>query len=318
MTDIIPSISGSSSIALIIHISPDGDAVGSSIALMLALESMGKFVDIYCQDEVPKLFDFLEGSQRILKPDKKIKNYDMAISLDCSDRDRMGTCASIMDTASGSGNIDHHISNTMYADINIVDDKASATGELIVELIHLLINSMDKEMARALYTAIASDTGGFSFSNSTPKSHRAVAHLIESGVDVDEVSTILFKNHSLEWVRLLGEAINSLKIYHKGKVAVMHITREMLNTSGACEEHSSGIIQYAKDIIGVELGMVLREIDDCTTKVGFRSQSSVDVSKLALEFGGGGHKRASGCTINLPIDNAEQKLMKVVELYFKE
>lgn len=318
MISVIPLISNSSSIALLIHISPDGDAVGSSIALMHALEGMGKRVDIYCQDQAPRVFNFLDGIHRIRKPGDIQKKYDLAISLDCSDRERMGTCSAIMDKADNSANIDHHLSNTMYADINIVDDKASATGEMVVELISLLINTIDKKIAQALYTAIVSDTGGFSFSNTTAKTHRAVALLIEAGVDVNDISTRLFKNHSIEWIRLLGETINSLEIHHNGKVAVMNITRQMLSNTGADEEQTSGIIQYAKDIYGVELAIVLREIDNSTTKASLRSQSLIDVSQLALKFGGGGHKRASGCTINMPIAKAEQSLMNVVGLYFEE
>ena len=205
----------------------------------------------------------------------------MVIALDCSDPERMGSCSVIMDKAIISANIDHHISNTLYSDINVVDGDASATGEIVYELINLLEIIPDKDIAEALYTAIVSDTGRFSYSNTTPKTHRVVATLIEWGADIDKLSNLLFKNHSLEWIKLLGQAINSLRIYHDGKVAIMHITKEMMAKAGATEEHSNGIIQYAKDISGVELAAVLREVDDSTIKVSLRSQSIVDVSVLA-------------------------------------
>ncbi len=317
MTDIIQPILESSSIALIIHVNPDGDAIGSSIGLMHALDAIGKSVDIYCQDNPPKVFSFLDGFTRIKSPQGLVKSYDLAIALDCSDRERMGNCSPIMDDARYSANIDHHISNTYYADINIVDGEASATGELIFDLVRLLVNSENKNIAEALYTAIASDTGGFSFSNTSPKTHRIIADLLEWGIRVDELSNLLFKNYSFEWVALLGEAINTLQFYHQGKVAVMHITQKMLDKVGATSEDSNGIIQYAKDIKGVELAILLREIDSSTIKVGFRSQSTLDVSTLAQEFGGGGHKRASGCTIKLPLCQAQDSLMKVVDQYFE-
>lgn len=318
MIDIVQPISKCSSVALITHINPHGDAIGSSIALMHALEGMGKLVDVYCQDDVPSVFEFLIGSDRIKKPGNSTKMYDLVIALDCSDVERMGDCGQIMDRADRSANIDHHISNTFYADINIVDENASATGEIVFGLINFLVKSMDKNIAEALYTSIVSDTGGFSFSNTTSKTHRIIADLIEWGANVDRISNLLFKNHSLEWVRLLGQAINSLNIYHNGQVAIMHITQEMLKNVGATEEQSDGIIQYAKDISGVELAIVLREENTSTTKVSFRSQSVIDVSALAQEFGGGGHKRASGCTINLPLIQAQESLMKAIDPYFEE
>ncbi len=318
MNDILQSIAQSSSIALITHINPDGDAIGSTIALMHALDKMEKSVDVYCQDNIPSMFDFLDGVNRITKPDQSTKNYDLVIALDCSDPDRMGTCAPIMDRAITSANIDHHVSNTFYANINVVDEEASATGEIIYKLVTQLEIEPNKSIAEALYTAIVSDTGRFSFSNTTSKTHRIVAHLIEWGADVVKLSNLLFNNHSLEWVRLLGQAINSLAIYYDGKVAIMHITQAMMDRVGATEEHSNGIIQYAKDITGVELAALLREVNDSTIKVSLRSQSIIDVSLLAQEFGGGGHKRAAGCTINLPLIPAQDSLMKAINSYFKE
>lgn len=318
MNDIVQLIAESSSIALITHINPDGDAIGSTIALMHALDKMGKLVAVYCQDTVPSMLNFLAGVKRIKQPDQETKSYDLAIALDCSDPERMGTCAPIMDKAKSSANIDHHVSNTFYAKVNVVDEDAAATGEIVYHLISLLGIKPNKIIAEALYTAIVSDTGRFSFSNTRPKTHRIVANLIEWGVDVVKLSNLLFNNHSLEWVRLLGQAINSLEIYHDGKVAIMHITKEMMDRTGTTEEHSTGIIQYAKDITGVELAALLREVDASTVKVSLRSQSIIDVSLLAQEFGGGGHKRAAGCTINLPLIQAQERLMKVIDSYFKE
>lgn len=318
MFDIVGLIADSCTVAIVTHVNPDGDAIGSSIALMHALDGIGKEVDVFCQDDVPKTFEFLEGIDRIQKPEVSNKRYDLLIALDCSDAERMGTCSSIMDRATRSINIDHHVSNTHYAHINIVDGQAAATGEIVYELVTLLNSSKSHSIADALYTSIVSDTGGFSFSNTTPKTHIVAAGLIKLGVEVDKISNLLFKNHSLEWVKLLGQAINSLEIHFNGKVAIMHITQEMMKNAGATEEQSNGIIQYAKDISGVELGIVFREEDPYTTKVSLRSQSLIDVSDVALKFGGGGHKRAAGCTIKQPLIQAKESLMKEIELYFKE
>jgi len=318
MTDIVEAINESNSIALITHINPDGDAVGSLIALMHALDKMGKSVYGYCQDDIPRSLSFLEGVKRITKPINPIEGYDLAIALDCSDRERMGDCVSIMDKAMRSANIDHHISNTYYADINIVHGNASATGEIVYELVQFLEDTGDKNMAEALYTAIVTDTGGFSFSNTSARTHRVIASLIEWGAEVSKLSNRLFKNHSLEWTRLLGEAINTLKTYHGGRVSTLYVTREMLQRVGATEEHINGMIQYGKDIAGVDLAVFFKEVDPSTTKVSFRSDSLVDVSALAQRFGGGGHKRASGCTINQPLCKAKKDTMEAIDYYFKE
>ena len=198
MADIIGAINASSIIAIVTHINPDGDAIGSSLALMHAIKNKGKEVQVYCQDDIPQTFDFLAGVKNIRKPEL-IQNtkYDLVIALDCSDMDRMGSCNTIFNRSERSANIDHHISNTRYAQINIVDGKAAATGEIIFELIKKLINFKDKNIARALYTSIVSDTGRFAFSNTTSRTHRVVAELLDWGADQVEISNQLFKNYSL-------------------------------------------------------------------------------------------------------------------------
>ena len=309
-------INDSDSIALIAHIKPDGDALGSCMALKHALEIIGKKVDVYCQDPVPHIFSFLEGIQAIKIPTEPIKQYDVVIAIDCSDKERLGdVCGMLFDKAAKTINIDHHVSNTEYADINIVDSEASATGELIYELIISLGVKPEKTIAEALYTAITTDTGSFCYSNTTSRTHYIAAKLLECGIEVDRLSTILFKQHTVAWTRLLGKALGTLELHLEGKVALIQITREMIEDVGAGEGDTSGIINYAKDIEGVEVAIMLKEEED-SVKVGLRSQFLIDVSQIAGQFGGGGHVRAAGCKIEASLEEARDIILKAVKEEF--
>lgn len=318
MNEAVSIINNSTSIALIAHIMPDGDTLGSCIALKLALEIMGKDVDIYCEDPVPHTFRFLEGIQKIKLPTKPIKQYELVIAVDCSDKGRLGyTCSLLFNNAAKTINIDHHVSNTEYADINVVDPKASATGELIYELIIKLGVELKKTIADALYTAISSDTGSFCFSNTSSRTHNIAAKLLECGVEVDKLSTILFKQHSIAWTRLLAKALETLELHLEGKVALIYISKEMISSVGADEGDTSGIINYAKDIEGVEVAIMLKEEKD-SIKVGLRSQYLIDVSRIAQQFGGGGHIRAAGCRIEASLEEARNIILEAVKEAFSE
>jgi len=318
LKDAILAINNSTNIALIAHIMPDGDTLGSCVALKRVLEIIGKKVDSYCQDPIPDVYNFLEGTREFKIPDEHVIQYDLVISVDCSDKDRLGyLCSVLFDKAVKTMNIDHHISNTMYADINIVDSNASATGELIYELILESGAEPRGEIAAALYTAISTDTGSFCYSNTTSRTHYIIAKLLEYGVEVDRLSTILFKQHSLAWTRLLGKALNTLEMHLNGKVSVIQISKEMIDEVAAREEDTSGIINYAKDIEGVEVAILLKEGKDAV-KVGLRSQSMIDVSEIARQFGGGGHVRAAGCSIEASLEKARELILESVKNKFGE
>jgi len=318
MNEAVLMINNSSDIALIAHVMPDGDTLGSCVALKQALEIIGKKVDIYCEDPVPHTYSFLERIQKIKMPPEPIKQYELVIAVDCSDKERLGyTCNLLFDKAAKTINIDHHVSNTEYADINIVDSKAAATGELIYELIIELGVKPEKTIAEALYTAISTDTGSFCYSNTTSRTHYIIAKLLEYGVEVDKLSTILFKQHSIAWTRLLGKALETLELYLDGKVALIYISKEMIDKVGANEGDTSGIINYAKDIEGVELAIMLKEEKD-SVKVGLRSQYLIDVSQIARQFGGGGHIRAAGCKIETSLEEARNIILKAVKEAFSK
>lgn len=318
MCDIVQRIKDASKIALIAHIMPDGDTLGSCLGLSYILKKINKEVHVFCESDYPSTFSFLKGSDTFKKPEDRESKYDLVIALDCSDRGRMGGCSVIMDEADVSINIDHHISNTYYADINEVDPNASATAEIVFDLIFKLTDSIDIDTAEALYTAITTDTGSFSFSNTTAKTHYTVAQLMGYGINVDKISTLLFRSRSLTETRLLALALNNLEMYYNNKMAVITISMDDMDKVLAKENDIDGIINFAKEIIGVELGVLIREIEKGKVKVGFRSKDKIDVNSFAIQFGGGGHKRAAGCVINENLNDSKRKIIDSAAVFFKE
>jgi len=291
--------------ALLIHTSPDGDAIGSSLALAHTLASFGKRVDLLCQDTMPDAYEFLGGIKlfkRSLQPEDW---YDVAVMVDCSDLERLGSLAGITKCAGKTLNIDHHITNAYFADVNFVDIKAAATAEIIYEIITELAGTPNLSVSEALYTGILTDTGNFSFSNVTPRTHHITAELITQGVNPEKISMLVYKNHSLNKIKLWGRAIDSLETDYAGKFAMISITSDMIENNGAKEFDVEGVVNFALDIKGVELAVLIREMGSGGVKVSFRSKNFLDVSRLAAQFGGGGHKKAAGCIMKEGLEQSK-------------
>lgn len=299
----------SNQIALFAHIQPDGDTIGSCLALSELLRAFGKSVDLYCQDEVPVSLHFLQGIEQFQSEYNENMPYDLTIAVDCSDEGRMGIFSNLYQSGRHTMNIDHHISNTMYAETNLVDSTAAATGEIIYSIVKSFDIKPNKLIAEVLYTAISTDTGGFRFQNTTAESYRIGADLIDCGIDVGRITTLLYSTNRIEKIRLLGKALDSLTLYNDNQIAVITITQEDLITTGAKESEIENMINYAKDIVGVELGILFREQADSSTKVSFRSKGKVDVSRLAEEFNGGGHKAAAGANLQLNMSQAKDAVI---------
>ncbi len=315
---LLDCIRKSQQIAIFTHVMPDGDALGASLALGQTLQQIGKTVDYYCENDVPPLYAFLSGIHAFKKPLDVEKSHDLSIAVDCSDGSRLGRGLTIFKQSPETINIDHHISNTRYAMINWVVPEASAAGELIYALILALGQTPDKAAAEALYTAISTDTGSFNYSSTTPHTHRIAADLIALGIDVDTISTRLFRTLTLEKIRLLSISLGTLEIMSNGQVAMMTVTRKMLTDCGATDSDTENLVNYAKDIYGVELGILLKETEDGYTKMSFRSKEKINAAALAGEFGGGGHKKAAGANIDQGLKTAREALIKSLQLHFKE
>lgn len=300
------------SICILPHISVDGDGLGSSLALGLALQKLSKPVCVILEERVPDIYNFLPGSS-LLGNTGKNENYDVVIALDTGDMGRLGKRAEIFNNAKVNINVDHHQTNSEFGFYNYVNSSAAAAGEIVYELIKMMEIDISPEIAKCLYVAIATDTGGFRYSNTSGETHRIAGELLEYGIDVAEISKRIFDTTSLEKVMLMEKAINTLEIYENGKVAFITITDEMIRSVGAVEEDCDGFVNIARNISGVEVAAMLRRKGSGEIKVNLRSNSYVDVSALAELHNGGGHKRAAGCILNEDVETVKKILLEDIK-----
>lgn len=299
---------------MITHINPDGDAIGSMLALGLAIKSIGTDVVVLKNDEIPEKYRFLPGQKLLRACEQVAEAPELVIVLDCGDEDRLGEGKALISTAQCVINIDHHISNTMFGSMNLVDANAAATAEIVYQLIKLLGVKIDLDIAACIFTAIVTDTGCFRYDSTTWVTHAIAGELISLGLKTGPICDLVFSQRSFPRTMLIGKAINSLKLYHKGRTAVMTITEDMLKETGSCPGDIEGLIDFARDIKGVEIAVLIKESKENQVKVAFRSKERFDVSAIAARFGGGGHKRASGCIMEGPIDRALEILLDVISI----
>ncbi len=294
---IIDKVNDAENIAILPHVSVDGDALGSSLALALALEKAGKNSKIYIEEEIPAIYEFLPVKEyvEVYKPDEQ--KYDLVIALDTGDLERLGKRVDIFNSTPFTINIDHHTTNTEFALLNHVKPTAAAVGEMMYDLIKLMGICLDENIATCLYVAIATDTGGFRYSNTTPLTHQITADLINNGANVSMISQLVFETVPLKKVKLMGLAIDTIEIFEGGKVAFITITNDMIKEAGADDEDSDGLVNIARNVNGVEVAVLIKQKSDNEFKINFRSQSYVDVSAIANKYSGGGHKKAAGCTV---------------------
>ncbi len=297
---------------LIAHISPDGDTLGSALALYGVLRELHKDVQVVCGNRVPPNYAFLPGAQEVLMPGAA-RQLPYAIGIDCADALRMGTSAVLFDAARYTINIDHHVTNSAYAKLNVVDGGASATGELIYKLAVLLLPRLTEPVSTCLYTAILTDTGSFAYSNTTPETMRIAADILESGIDTYEINRLVYRTLPYHKVKLLGRAINNMELLCGGKLGITAITAEEMRELDAEEEDSEGIIDYVRDVDSVELAVMLREVDQNVFKASLRSKRYVDVSKISRVMGGGGHAFAAGYTVNGTLQEVYASAVKLAE-----
>lgn len=298
-------------VALFSHVSPDGDCIGSMLAIGLALEKMGKVVQYYNPDSLPHNLTFLPGALRITSHSPSLPN--LLLFIDCADFGRSGLPIDQITPVQTVLNLDHHISNEYFGHINLVDPNAAASGEIAYFLINELGDLIDKDIATNLYTAIVTDTGSYQFSNTTAQTHRITASLIEKGIDLADIHHHLYDQKPLAQLNLLQRALSNLEIGAEGRLAFMTLTLQDFEASGAEDALSEGLVNHARTIQGVEVAVLLREVEQTKVKAGLRSNQWLNVNEIAGLFGGGGHKRAAGCTLNLPLIEAKYQLWTSIE-----
>ena len=293
------------------HINPEGDSVGSQIAVASLLNRLGKEAVILNESSVPHVLQFMKGTESILKEIPKDFDFQTAIILDCPDLTRLGKIAEYVTEDKVIINIDHHISNENFGDYNWVEPNASSAAEIVFELFKAFKMKIEYDEAIAIYAAIMTDTGSFKYTNTSSKTHKIIAELIDVGVKPYEVYTKIYESGSLQDTSLLGEALQTLKVTDDGKISWLWVTKEMLKKTKASLEGTEGIINFARSIDGVEIAVLFRETGtENRVKVSFRSKGKIDVNKLASFFGGGGHVTASGCTVFGKIEEVEKKVLE--------
>lgn len=285
------------------HQSPDGDTLGSCLALRSALIGMGKDVSVVCPDRVPPYLMFLEGAETVTGTDGIEPPKEAVIYVDCADHKRTGALQHTLETAPFEFCIDHHGTNPRESKDGNWVEEVSATGELILRLLNEMHVPVTHGIAVALYTAIVTDTGNFSYSNTTAESFHAAAELLGYGIDLSELNRILFREMPLPKAKLIAYTLGHMELSEDGRLNLCAIPETALSACGATKEDCEGLIDCLRDIRSVEAACILRESEG-VVRVSMRSKRCCDVAAVAKCFGGGGHVRAAGCTLELPLDEA--------------
>lgn len=314
MNDIINLIKKNNNIGIAFHESPDGDAIGSALALLMALRSEGKNVYLMSKDVVPKSFTFLECSSEINGEIHAVKEEtQLVIALDCGNTERLS-----FDYKEERDyvliNIDHHLSNDLYGDFNYVDTNCAAVSELVYQLIKCMGITITKSMAECIYTSLLTDTGSFRHSNTTSITHAIAGDMINYGINFSKIHRTIFENKTINQIKLQGKVIDNMYLTCNNKVCVMKLTQNMLEECKVEEGDTSYIVSLGTQIKGVETTILLKEKKDTDLiKVSLRSKEKVDVRAIAESFGGGGHIRAAGFASNDTISCIEFKLIEMIQ-----
>ena len=300
-------------IAVVSHVNPDGDTLGSATAMYLALTAMGQNVSLFCDGKVPDQMSFLPGADQFRIPEGKEGPFDLMLSVDVSDERRLGACAALKSRAAMTAQIDHHPTNPLFMQVNSVDGEAPATCMMIREQLSELGVSLTKDIAICLYTGISTDTGNYAFSCTDAESFRMTGELMEYDLPLAELNRILFRVRSRPQIKLLGKALESLTFRGDGKIAVMKLTKADFDECGALAEHADTIVNYGMDTIGTEMAMLAREAGDGSIKFSLRAKEPNRIDDVARQFGGGGHPQASGITMTGGLDETTEQVLKAME-----
>lgn len=308
---IICQINKANTILIVTHVSPDGDAIGSSFALKFMLESMGKTAFVYLKKPKDKIYHFIQSDNITSTADI---SYDIVIALDCGDYGRISCDRKIQPDI----NIDHHHTNDMFAKLNYVDASASATGEIIFFLIREMGISLTPQIASCLYCAIATDTGRFMYGNTTKNVFAIMQILYETGIDLAMLNKQLFDTFTLANLTAKAQCMKSLRLYCENRVCVALMSLSDIQKYSLTDMDLDGLASIPRSVEGVIFGVFIRERENGILKVGLRSTGEYDVSKIAGTFGGGGHKNASGLTYHGSVENMLKELLPKLEVELDE
>lgn len=299
------------SFVLACHQSPDGDALGSALALARVLKRMGKDVVVLAEDGVPENYRFIPESDTILAGTDR-RDFDMGVLVDSEGLKRVGSAAEAISSAKSTACIDHHVPNGEFGDVRIVDRTACATAEVVIETFEANDIEIDADCATQLLTGIIADTGAFRFRNTTPRTFRSAAKLTELGAEPSIIAREVYDSRPLRAMKLLGRAMMSLQTDQAGDVVWARIARADFEELGATDADTESIVNHVGAVRGPKVAILFRETAPDSVRVSLRSRDGIDVNRIAREFGGGGHMAAAGCTVKKPLDEAISSVLREV------
>jgi bifunctional oligoribonuclease and PAP phosphatase NrnA len=310
--DILSVIRINSSFLITSHEGPDGDAVGSSLALASFLRKIGKDVCVHLCDQVPELYVFLPGAGSVVNhiPDR---DFDVAFVLDIGEFSRAGEEFCTFSRIGTTINLDHHLGCDNFGGHNLIDSQAAATGVLVYRVISAFGYPMDRETALCLYVSIITDTGSFRYSNANPEAFAIAGEMVGYGINAWDVAEQLYENQPRKRLELLAKCLPTLEVLNNGLAASVTVTLDMYAVTAEDSELTDGFINYPRSIHGVEVAIFFRQLAEKRYKIGFRSKGKVNVAGFAAQLGGGGHHNAAGCTVNGTLDEVKTKVYDIVE-----
>ncbi len=316
LDNILEEIKKAETILVLAHENPDGDAIGSCLAMKSALKQLGKNADVIIR-EFPRVFDFLPGREDV-KTDSDIKEYDLVISLDCADFKRL-VGNEYFEKAKQTIVIDHHGSNKMYGDINFVNPVAPACCQILIGMFQYFGLDIDKELGTCILTGIITDTGGFRHSGITPETFEFTAELLQKGINVSNIYKRVLQTKTKANFELMKRVMDRMEFFEDGKVSFTYITNKDLDDVNALPGDHEGLVEIGRDVEGVEVSIFVRQREDNENafKISMRSNDYVNVSDVCLMFGGGGHEKAAGASILGDLDSVKQKVLNEVKKVLK-
>lgn len=303
------------SIIVLSHVSPDGDTIGSNLALSIVLEKFfNKKVDSVYVGMLPNTYSYLPNFDKLVDVQTIDKNkvYDLAIAVDVASKDRMVYGTVLFDNAKFRANIDHHKTNIGYGNINIVEGDSSCVGAILYKIFKDWGIDIPLDVARCLYTSLMTDTGCFRYENTKPETFMLAADLVKTGVSPNKEYRACYETKPQSMVQFQAYVVSNTVFYNKGKIAFSKITRSDMSKFNATDDYTEGIVEVLRTSKDVEIAAILKETKEGYTKISLRSKT-VDLTPVVIEFGGGGHTFAAGCTIKKPIAIAFDKLLKRVQ-----
>jgi phosphoesterase RecJ-like protein len=310
ISEILDTLFQARTVLLTTHVNPDGDAVGSLLGLGLALKSEGLNITMFLDDSIPHFLRFLPGSDLLVQHLNGVGSFDVGVVLDCGSLDRVGKQASRIGGLRTVVNIDHHESNQRFGDLSLVRPESSSTAEIIYQVFQEMDHSISRDEAINLYTGILTDTGSFCYGNINQGALMVAAELVGAGVDPLSVASSVYGQYHLGRLHLLQRALSSMELFLDGRISMITLTLKDMAVTGTLPEDARGFVDFARNMPGVEVGVLLRELDEGGTEVSLRSKGKFNIAQFAAKMGGGGHRNAAGFTSTM---NTAIVKMRLVE-----